>query len=96
MRDKTKYHISFKKGEAATELISEPYKFRRTGTIQRWKPDSEVFTETVIPLETFQEIIKRQSVINSGIEFVLKDSERVRVQLQLSEGIRAYVDEPRI
>ena len=94
MRDKTKYHISFKKGEAATELISEPYKFRRTGTIQRWKPDSEVFTETVIPLETFQEIIKRQSVINSGIEFVLKDSESGQeFSYSYPEGIRAYVDE---
>ena len=94
MRDKVKYSISFKKGEPASELVTEPYRFKRTGTIQHWKPDSEVFTETIIPLATFQEIIKRQSVINSGIEFILKDDESGQEFTYIyPEGIRGYVGE---
>ncbi len=93
-RDKTKYSMSFKKGNPVTELQTEPYRFKRTGTVQRWRPDSEVFTETVIPLETFKEIIKRQSVINSGIEFILKDSESgEEFHYSYPEGIKGYVDE---
>ncbi len=93
-RDKTKYSMSFKKGNPVTELQTEPYRFKRTGTIQRWRPDSEVFTETIIPLDTFKEIIKRQSVINSGIEFILKDAESgEEFHYSYPEGIKGYVDE---
>ena len=93
-RDKTKYSMSFKKGNPVTELQTEPYRFKRTGTVQRWRPDSEVFTETIIPLETFKEIIKRQSVINSGIEFILKDAESgEEFHYSYPEGIKGYVDE---
>ncbi|MCR5614666.1 MAG: DNA topoisomerase [Saccharofermentans sp.] len=93
-RDKTKYSMSFKKGNPVTELQTEPYRFKRTGTVQRWKPDSEVFTETIIPLDTFKDIIKRQSVINSGIEFILKDAESgEEFHYNYPEGIKGYVDE---
>ena len=93
-RDHTKYEMGFKKGVPVTELMQEPYRFRRTGTIQRWKPDTEVFTEIIIPLETFKEIIKRQSVINSGIEFILKDAESgEEFSFIYPEGIKGYVDE---
>ena len=94
MRDHTKYTMSFKKGEPVTELMKEPYRFKRTGTIQRWKPDAEVFTETFIPLENFKEIIKRQSVVNSGIEFILKDElSGEEFHYLYSEGIKGYCDE---
>ncbi|MBR3700782.1 MAG: DNA topoisomerase [Clostridiales bacterium] len=93
-RDHTKYEMGFKKGVPVTELMQEPYRFKRTGTIQRWKPDTEVFTEIIIPLETFKEIIKRQSVINSGIEFILKDVESgEEFSFMYPEGIKGYVDE---
>ena len=93
-RDHTKYEMGFRKGVPVTELMQEPYRFKRTGTIQRWKPDTEVFTEIIIPLETFKEIIKRQSVINSGIEFVLKDAESgEEFSFIYPEGIKGYVEE---
>ncbi|MBR2523680.1 MAG: DNA topoisomerase [Clostridiales bacterium] len=94
MRDHTKYQMSFRKGEPVTELMKEPYRFKRTGTIQRWKPDSEVFTETFIPLDSFKEIIKRQSVVNSGIEFILKDEySGEEFHYLYNEGIKGYCDE---
>ena len=93
-RDKQKYTMSFAKGSPVTDLITEPYRYLRTGTIQRWKPDTEVFTETIIPLEVFKDIIKRQSVINSGIEFVLKDNESgEEFSYIYPDGIKGYVDE---
>lgn len=93
-RDKTKYNISFKKGEPVTELISEPYRFKRTGTIQHWKPDSEVFTDIAIPLDRLKVMLKKQSVVNGGIEFILKDEETGFEETYLCpDGITGYCQE---
>ena len=93
-RDGYKYHLNFEKGEVKGELLKEPYRFKRTGTIQKWKPDSEVFTETMIPIERIKEIVKRQSVINSGVEFVIRDeATQEEVTYVYPEGIKGYVDE---
>ena len=44
---------------------------RRTGTIQRWKPDLEVFTAINIPLEFYISTLKKQAVVNAGTTFKL-------------------------
>ncbi len=67
------YKMNFKEGEPAGELVKEPYSKRDTGSRIRWKPDLKVFTDIDIPLSYYQEVIKRQSVVNEGIRFVLKD-----------------------
>ena len=66
--------ISFKKGEPVTELLVRPLERneRRTGTVIHWRPDLEVFTDIRIPHEFFLETMRRQSVVNPGISFVLK------------------------
>lgn len=93
-RDGYKYHLDFAKGEVNGELVKEPYRFRRTGTIQKWKPDSEVFTDVNVPIENIKEIVKRQSVINSGVEFVVIDeATSEEVTYVYPEGIKGYVDE---
>lgn len=93
-RDSFKYHLSFRKGEVVGELEKEPIKTRRTGTIQRWRPDNEVFTETLIPLDTFKDIIKRQSVVNKGIEFILKDEATgEEFSFIYPEGVKGYCGE---
>ncbi len=65
--------ISFRKGEPVTELeVRELGKGeRRTGTRIHWRPDLEVFTDINIPIDFFRETLKRQSVVNAGISFVL-------------------------
>ena len=68
-----KYLLHFEKGEIAGEMIKEPYNKKDTGSRIRWKPDLKVFTDINIPLSYFQETIKRQSVVNAGIKFILKD-----------------------
>lgn len=69
----TRYVMHFKEGNPDGELIKEPYSKRDTGSRIRWKPDLKVFTDIDIPLTYYQETIKRQSVVNAGVRFILKD-----------------------
>lgn len=69
--------ISFKKGypvgkKLKVSEISDPKKQSRTGTVVRWLPDLEVFTDINIPIEFFEENLRRQSVVNAGIKFILR------------------------
>ncbi len=66
--------IHFRKGEPVSELIERPLekKEKKNGTIVRWKPDIEVFTDINIPIEYFEDTIKRQSVVNAGVCFRLR------------------------
>ncbi len=68
-REEKKYSLHFEKGENVGGLSSEDYKGRRTGTLIRWKPDLDVFTDIDIPTEYFLDILKRQAVVNAGITF---------------------------
>ena len=73
--DGTNVHsISFRRGEPITELETRELekKERRTGTIIRWRPDLDVFTDINIPHEFFADTMRRQSVVNAGISFVLR------------------------
>lgn len=70
-RDGKKYTIHFEKGEPVGELQSEPYRHKKTGTDIKWRPDLEVFTDINIPLEYFQETLKKQAVANAGLKFIL-------------------------
>lgn len=71
-RDGYKYELHFEKGKNIGGLTKTPYKGRRTGTIQRWKPDTEVFTDIDIPREYFEDTIRKQAVVNPGISLVFR------------------------
>lgn len=70
--------VSFEKGEATTSLDVRPLerKNRRTGTVLRWRPDLEVFTDINISREYYSGMLKRQAVVNPKIRFVLKWEDR--------------------
>lgn len=70
-RDKKTYTIHFEKGEPISELQIEPYNKKDTGTQIKWRPDLDVFTDINIPLEFFQDTLKKQAVANAGLKFVL-------------------------
>ncbi|MBZ4646986.1 MAG: gyrase subunit [Petroclostridium sp.] len=72
-RDGYRYDLHFEKGENIGGLKKEPCKYEHTGTIIKWKPDIEVFTDINIPLEYFQTTLKKQAVVNAGLRFVLYD-----------------------
>lgn len=96
-KDGFKYNLHFEKGEIVGEMQKEPYNKRDTGTRIRWKPDLKVFTDINIPLEYYQETIKRQSVVNQGIKFVLKNqitgSSFETFEYCYENGITDYVKE---
>lgn len=71
-RDGFEYQLHFEKGENIGGLKKKPYKGKRTGTIQRWKPDLDVFTETKIESEYFIDMLKKQAVVNPNVEFLFR------------------------
>ncbi len=99
--DGYKYTLHFKKGvnvtEAEGKLIKEPYDKKKTGTIHRWRPDLEVFTDIDIPLEYYIDTLKKQAVVNTGIRFVLRDEQEngkfVTTEFYYENGIADYVTE---
>ena len=66
--------IHFEKGDPVSELSVRDLEKRekRTGTVIKWRPDLDVFTDINIPLEFFDDIMHRQAVVNSGIKFVFR------------------------
>ena len=96
-KDGFKYNLHFEKGDIVGEMQKEPYNKRDTGTRIRWKPDLKVFTDINIPLEYYQETIKRQSVVNQGIKFTLKNqisgSSFETFEYCYDNGITDYVKE---
>lgn len=68
------YEIDFKKGEVSGELRRRELtkKDKQNGTVIRWRPDTEVFNDIDIPKEYYMLMLKRQSVVNSGIRFLLR------------------------
>lgn len=91
------YKMNFEHGEPVGELQKEPYSKRDTGTRIRWKPDLQVFTDIDIPLEYYQETIKRQSVVNEGVKFILKEQVGTnsfeKYEYSYEHGITDYVKE---
>ena len=72
-REGKKYSLRFEKGEIVGELVHEEFSGKRTGTVIRWKPDLEVFTEISIPAEYFIDTLKRQAVVNAGVTFLFRN-----------------------
>ncbi len=93
-RDGVKYSLHFEKGENVGGLKKEDYSGRRTGTVIKWRPDIDVFTDINIPLEYFLDVIKRQAVVNSNVKFVFKDEiEKQTYEFEYENGIVDYVAE---
>ena len=76
-RDGFEYTLHFKRGENVTDapngMIKTPYSGKKTGTVQRFKPDLDVFTDIDIPLSYYLDTLKRQAVVNAGLTFHLKN-----------------------
>ncbi len=72
-RDGYRYMLHFEKGENIGGLKKEPYSKKDTGTKIHWKPDLDVFTDIDIQPEYFLDIMKRQAIVNAGIEFIFRN-----------------------
>ncbi|MBQ9965011.1 MAG: DNA topoisomerase [Clostridia bacterium] len=95
-RDGFKYTLHFEHGENVGGLKKEPYAKRDTGTTIRWKPDLQVFTDIAVPITYFQDIIKRQAIVNPNLLFILRDQKGRSFETEefvYQNGIADYVTE---
>jgi DNA gyrase subunit B len=72
-RDGFKYSLHFERGEIVGELKKEKVDRKQTGTVTRWKPDMQVFTDIAVPVEYYTDVLKRQAVVNAGLKFVFRN-----------------------
>ncbi|QZY55981.1 toprim domain-containing protein [Crassaminicella profunda] len=97
-RDDYRYDLSFKEGENIVDADcgykKVPCEKGKTGTKIRWKPDIKVFNDINISLAFFQEILRRQAIVNKGITFTLYDESLDETFTYCYEkGICDYVEE---
>lgn len=93
-RDGFKHDLHFEKGENIGGLMKQKCDYESTGTIIKWKPDLEVFTDINIPLEYYSNILKKQAVVNAGLKFVLYDEESGETfEYCYDNGIVDYINE---
>ncbi|MGN0442292.1 MAG: type IIA DNA topoisomerase subunit B [Acutalibacteraceae bacterium] len=95
-RDGYRYTLHFEKGENIGGLKKEKYDKKDTGTKIKWKPDIEVFTDINVPAEYFEDTLKRQAIVNAGVNFVLKIQKGKSFdtyEYNYKNGITDYVEE---
>ena len=95
-RDGKKYILRFEKGEIIGELKHEEFTGKRTGTVIRWKPDLEVFTDIAVPAAYFADTLKRQAVVNAGVTFRFRNQIGPKTETKeflYENGILDYISE---
>ncbi len=95
-RDGFRYALHFEKGANIGGLTKEPTARKQTGSRQRWKPDLEVFTDVDIPVEFYENVLKRQAVVNPGLLFVFRNETEKGMETKeffYEKGIVDYVAE---
>ncbi len=95
-RDGHHYHLDFERGENVGGLKKEEITKKRTGSVIRWLPDTDVFTDINVPAEYFEDTIKRQAIVNAGITFVFTnhtEQEKQVKEFYYEKGIEDYVSE---
>lgn len=100
VRDGFEYSLHFEKGENKTGtkegFIKKESTSKRTGTKIRWKPDLEVFTDIRVPLDYYQDTLKRQAVVNNKLKFILRNQQGGKFETSeflYQNGIVDYVQE---
>ncbi|MCC8169313.1 MAG: DNA topoisomerase [Oscillospiraceae bacterium] len=96
VRDKTVYSLHFEKGENIGGLEKSETRSVQTGTVQKWKPDTEVFTDIDIPIEFFKDVLNKQAMVNAGLKFVLYNETETGMEMfeyYYENGIVDYLKE---
>ena len=95
-REDKAFKLYFEKGKNKQKglHVDEDVQYEHTGTTIHWKPDLAVFTEINIPIEYYQDVIRKQAIVNAGLKFILVDEENEETYEFLYEnGIQDYVAE---
>ena len=97
-RDGFRYELHFKTGQPKGKMKKEEcLKKNKHGTRIKWRPDLKVFTDIAIPHSFFEDLLKRQAVVNAGITFILRiQNEKGSFQETkyfYANGIQDYITE---
>ncbi len=95
-RDGFLYTLHFEHGENIGGLKKEPYAKKDTGTRIRFKPDIQVFTDIAAPVEYFDDVLRRQAIVNPGLLFQFRNQEGRSFdtkEYMYQNGIADYVQE---
>ena len=97
VRDGYKYNLHFEKGENIGGLKKEETKKKQTGTKTKWRPDLDVFTDINIEKEYYEDVLKKQAVVNPNLLFVFRNQEEngsfTEEHFFYENGISDYVKE---
>ena len=95
-RDGFRYDLHFEKGRNIGGLKKEPADRKKTGSVFRWRPDKQVFTDINIPVEYYRDVLKRQAVVNKGITFKFRNQVGKTFETEefcYNDGIKEYLEE---
>lgn len=95
-RDGQKYTLHFEHGNIVGGLNKEPSDRKKTGSLFRWKPDLDVFTDINIPTEYYLDTLKRQAVVNAGVTFRFRNQVGGKfetTEFRYEKGILDYINE---
>ena len=78
-------------------LQKEPFKGKRTGSVIRWKPDTEVFTDIAVPADSFTRYAAAARLWSmTGVTLVFEDKsggDTEKYEYLYEHGITDYVNE---
>ncbi len=96
-RDGYKYNLHFEKGENIGGLKKEETNRKKTGTKTKWRPDLEVFTDINVSREYFENVLKKQAIVNPNVSFVFRyqttDGKFEETTYLYENGISDYINE---
>ncbi|MBE6939930.1 MAG: DNA topoisomerase [Ruminococcaceae bacterium] len=97
-REGKEYTLHFERGEIVGQMqtAEQTGSKKKTGTLIRWLPDLEVFTDIDIPADYYRDVMKRQAVVNAGITFRFRNQVGGKFQTEdfvYQNGIADYIAE---
>lgn len=93
-RDGYIYNLHFEKGFNVGGLKKIEAKGSDTYTAIRFKPDLDVFADINIPLEYYQDTLKKQAVTNKNLKFLLiNEEDDTTFEYYYENGINDYLNE---
>ncbi len=95
-RDGFIYTLHFEKGINKGGLKKSETQSKKTGSVIRWKPDRDVFTDIDIPIEFLQDTLEKQAMTNAGLKFILYTETETGMQMNeyyFKNGIVDYLSD---
>lgn len=72
VKEDNEYHLTKEEGERVL-LIEESDNVQLSGTIVSYKPDESVFTSIDVPTEWIETKLRKQAMVNNGLELIFDD-----------------------